>query len=232
MTRYFPHRQCYGLVVFALLAIFFLGGNAGGSQLKEDASLLEGGAHDSPKETGLLGNSDMSEKYNAVSSEGDLNVHIPILDIPGAIPISLSLDYNSGIKIDQSATWVGLGWNLANWSIRRITVHGDDPNSFNQNTPNTREDVNDMYIVNVPGRTLKFINIGTMKWPVYVPLTYSNDSLYSENHIHDALWDYWDHNYFIMTNSDGTRYIFAQALKMESQQGPGAIWNPYDNVWT
>jgi len=47
---------------------------------------------------------------------GDLSYNIPILDI-GGYPINLS--YNSGITMDQEATWVGLGWNLNTGAITR-----------------------------------------------------------------------------------------------------------------
>ncbi len=49
-------------------------------------------------------------------SSGDFNYNIPIMDI-GGYPINLS--YNSGIQMDQQASWVGLGWNLNTGQITR-----------------------------------------------------------------------------------------------------------------
>lgn len=47
---------------------------------------------------------------------GDFSYNIPLFDI-GGYPINLS--YNSGITMDQEATWVGLGWTLNPGSINR-----------------------------------------------------------------------------------------------------------------
>ena len=42
-------------------------------------------------------------------SSGDFNYNIPIMDV-GGYPLNLA--YDSGITMDQEASWVGLGWNL------------------------------------------------------------------------------------------------------------------------
>lgn len=47
---------------------------------------------------------------------GDFSYNIPMFDV-GGYPINLS--YNSGISMDQEATWVGLGWNLNTGAITR-----------------------------------------------------------------------------------------------------------------
>lgn len=47
---------------------------------------------------------------------GDLNYNIPIMDV-GGYPINLA--YNSGVTMDQEASWVGLGWNLNVGQINR-----------------------------------------------------------------------------------------------------------------
>lgn len=49
-------------------------------------------------------------------SSGDFNYNIPIMDV-GGYPLNLS--YDSGITMDQEATWVGLGWNLNIGQINR-----------------------------------------------------------------------------------------------------------------
>jgi hypothetical protein len=49
-------------------------------------------------------------------SSGDFNYNIPIMDV-GGYPINLA--YNSGITMDQEASWVGLGWNLNVGEISR-----------------------------------------------------------------------------------------------------------------
>ncbi len=42
-------------------------------------------------------------------SSGDFTYNIPLLDV-GGYPLNIS--YNSGISMDEEASWVGLGWNL------------------------------------------------------------------------------------------------------------------------
>lgn len=42
-------------------------------------------------------------------SSGNFNYNIPVMDV-GGYPLNLS--YDSGITMDQEASWVGLGWNL------------------------------------------------------------------------------------------------------------------------
>lgn len=58
-----------------------------------------------------IGTSDM---VNLTS--GDFNYNIPIMDV-GGYPLNLA--YNSGVTMDQEASWVGLGWNLNVGEISR-----------------------------------------------------------------------------------------------------------------
>src|SRR5579859_6110682 len=48
-------------------------------------------------------------------STGTAQVNIPIYTVTNdALSIPISLNYNtSGIKVEEAATWVGLGWNLS-----------------------------------------------------------------------------------------------------------------------
>ena len=59
-------------------------------------------------------------------SSGDFNYNIPIMDV-GGYPLNLA--YNSGVTMDQEASWVGLGWNLNVGQINR-QVRGI-PDDFN-----------------------------------------------------------------------------------------------------
>ncbi len=49
-------------------------------------------------------------------STGDFNYNIPLLDV-GGYPINIS--YNSGVSMDEEASWVGLGWNVNPGVINR-----------------------------------------------------------------------------------------------------------------
>ncbi|MFK5982277.1 MAG: hypothetical protein QM499_05125 [Flavobacteriaceae bacterium] len=59
-------------------------------------------------------------------STGDFNYNIPIMDV-GGYPLNLA--YDSGVTMDQEASWVGLGWNLNVGQITR-NVRGL-PDDFN-----------------------------------------------------------------------------------------------------
>ncbi len=73
-------------------------------------------------------------------SSGDFNYNIPIMDI-GGYPLNLA--YNSGITMDQEASWVGLGWNLNVGHISRQVrgipddFKGDLIRYENDSRPNT-----------------------------------------------------------------------------------------------
>ncbi|MEM9337184.1 MAG: hypothetical protein AAGA66_00525 [Bacteroidota bacterium] len=58
-----------------------------------------------------IGTSDM---VNLAS--GDFNYNIPLMDV-GGYPLNLS--YQSGVTMDQEASWVGLGWNVNVGQINR-----------------------------------------------------------------------------------------------------------------
>lgn len=47
---------------------------------------------------------------------GDFSYSIPLLDVGG---YPLAIGYNSGISMDQEASWVGLGWNINPGTITR-----------------------------------------------------------------------------------------------------------------
>ena len=58
-----------------------------------------------------VGTSDMVDPFT-----GDFSYNIPLMDVDG-YPINIA--YNSGVTMDQEATWVGLGWNLNPGVINR-----------------------------------------------------------------------------------------------------------------
>ncbi len=58
-----------------------------------------------------IGVSDMVDPFT-----GDFTYNIPLMDVEG-YPINIA--YNSGVSMDQEATWVGLGWNLSAGAITR-----------------------------------------------------------------------------------------------------------------
>ncbi len=73
-------------------------------------------------------------------SSGDFNYNIPIMDV-GGYPLNLA--YDSGVTMDQEASWVGLGWNLnvgqINRNVRGLPddFNGDKMTYKNNMKPNT-----------------------------------------------------------------------------------------------
>ncbi|MCK6695080.1 MAG: hypothetical protein L6Q97_23655, partial [Thermoanaerobaculia bacterium] len=65
-------------------------------------------------------------------STGDFSYTIPVLNIPGpGGGYNISLTYNAGIKNDEDASWVGLGWSLSAGAItRNINGSPDDVKQF------------------------------------------------------------------------------------------------------
>jgi hypothetical protein len=64
-----------------------------------------------------------SQQFSSVNSDnmvdlfsGDMSYSIPLLDVGG---YPLAIGYNSGITMDQEASWTGLGWNINPGSITR-----------------------------------------------------------------------------------------------------------------
>jgi len=58
-----------------------------------------------------IGTSDMVDL-----SSGDMSYNIPLMDV-GGYPLNIA--YSSGVGMDEEASWVGLGWNLAIGQINR-----------------------------------------------------------------------------------------------------------------
>lgn len=58
-----------------------------------------------------VGTSDMVDL-----SSGDMTYNIPLMDV-GGYPLNIA--YNSGVGMDDEASWVGLGWNLSVGQINR-----------------------------------------------------------------------------------------------------------------
>jgi hypothetical protein len=61
---------------------------------------------------------------------GDFTYNIPVLDVPGPDRnFSLPLTYRAGIKLEQEASWVGLGWSMNAGAIARsLNGYPDDAN--------------------------------------------------------------------------------------------------------
>lgn len=72
---------------------------------------------------------------------GDFTYNIPLMDVEG-YPINIA--YNSGVTMEQEASWVGLGWNLNVGTINR-SVRGL-PDDFKGDLVSTETSMKDMII--------------------------------------------------------------------------------------
>ncbi|GAB3843759.1 hypothetical protein GCM10028822_00280 [Hymenobacter terrigena] len=63
-------------------------------------------------------------------STGDLTYNVPVLEVPGPeTTFSLPLTYRAGIRPEQEASWVGLGWGMNPGAIvRNVNGYPDDAN--------------------------------------------------------------------------------------------------------
>ncbi len=67
---------------------------------------------------------DYSDQSGSVDlSTGDMGLSLPVVSIPGidgGLSYDVNLNYAAGISVDQSPSWVGLGWNLGVPTITRV----------------------------------------------------------------------------------------------------------------
>jgi len=89
-----------------------------------------------------IGTSDMVDL-----TSGDFNYNIPIMDV-GGYPLNLA--YDSGVTMDQEASWVGLGWNLNVGQINR-QVRGI-PDDFKGDLMETENNIRDNVTVGVDAK--------------------------------------------------------------------------------
>ncbi len=74
-------------------------------------ALTSGPAQPESQSFQAAGISDMVDLFS-----GDFKYNIPLLDVDG---YPINLNYQSGVGMDDEASWVGLGWNLNVGSINR-----------------------------------------------------------------------------------------------------------------
>jgi len=87
---------------------------------------------------------------------GDIGVNVPLLTVPGrnGFDLPVSLSYSSGIRVDDEASWVGLGWNLGVGAITRAVVNFPDDSQnglFGPNNPSKDRNDQDLYSMSFPG---------------------------------------------------------------------------------
>lgn len=80
-------------------------------------------------------------------STGMANINIPFFNYSlGEINVGISLDYaTSGIKVDQVASWVGMGWNLNVGGVITRTVRGNADELYTQKYNNSFLGIQSLY---------------------------------------------------------------------------------------
>ena len=92
-------------------------------------------------------------------STGDFTYNIPLIHVPGPEGgFSMPLSYHAGIKLNQEASWVGLGWNINPGAITRsISNYPDDYDgttnyySLNHDNGGVKEElIINLYLIGIP----------------------------------------------------------------------------------
>lgn len=107
MTKFFLKNRVRRSISFTLLILFI-------SEIvfpTASMALTNGPSQPEVQSFEPISTSDMVDVFT-----GDFKYNIPLLDV-GGYPINMN--YNSGVSMDQEASWVGLGWNLNVGTINR-----------------------------------------------------------------------------------------------------------------
>ena len=83
---------------------------------------------------------------------GDFTYNVPVLDVPGPErSFSLPLTYRAGIRLEQEASWVGLGWSLNAGAIAR-SMNGYPDDADGETMRSTyKQDITRGWTGGVPG---------------------------------------------------------------------------------
>lgn len=154
---------------------------------------------------------------------GDLSYQIPLLTIPGTgnLNYDINLQYvmGNGVPASEAGSWVGLGWNLNMYQITCSPVSRHAPIGGSDYSGTYLEGANDMFYLKFPGGATpvyKFSNTWMpIKWSAlkikaigWGTKSWSIDSTNCQ---------FQDYSGFVVTDLDGTKYVFLENLKMTSR---------------
>jgi len=154
---------------------------------------------------------------------GDLGLSIPIFTLPGrsGLDLPISLSYSSGIKVDQEASWVGLGWSLGPGMISRsVNFEADDDPTYGY-LRDGRYDI-----------ILKRGDVGNTQDTYFVSFGAGGGRIILEDNAngkaHLESWKPWQIVYSLepsggidswtIVTEDGTKYFFDLALETQNTQ--------------
>jgi hypothetical protein len=184
--------------------------------------------------------SEMAELFKYNNMPVSLMTGVPQISYPlyeintGKIKLPISLSYHaSGIKVSQKATWVGLGWSLMPGGAIGRTIRGSDDEdevygwshhfsnidtiptilnyetmrNWQQGTPDPQPDFFDY---NFTGKNGRFMYSRISKSFVTIP--------YQPVKVSKP-----DHNSYLITDDDGTRYFFEYPILSITDNADQAI---------
>ena len=209
-------KKIYCLLFILLLFSF------SSSLFSQPTSTLVGGVVMPAPNAGSLG------KYGDIPVSlytGTPNISIPIYTVvDGSLNLPISLDYHSsGIRVAETASWVGIGWSLqAGGIITRVTQGTDDdklPGGYYHHGANDLnigdgfsvgvyndgqfDSESDIYSFNVTGYSGKFI-FDSNKKAHFIP----KQDLKLETNLDGGMAGNFDQ--FTLITPDGTRYSFGK----------------------
>ncbi len=168
----------------------------------------------------------------SVGYTGDMSFEIPLMTVPGrgGLDFNLIASYKAGIRADQEASIIGLGWHLETGEIiRNIRLYHDL--LFGLRTGTELGDIPDAFSMSTPFGSMRFSNFQAdtgstfSQWfkPFSDPLFYSDNWAPWKIEIFHHKYDPNNsNNYsyvvdgFRIVDEDGTQYIFRKPLYRES----------------
>jgi hypothetical protein len=114
---------------------------------------------------------------------GDFSYNLPLMEVEG-YPINIA--YNSGISMEQEATWVGLGWNLNVGAINR-SVRGL-PDDFKGDLVTTKMNMKPMQIRKFAlGASTEIFGLGPLSNMTFIHNNYKGFGISSSNSLSTSL---------------------------------------------
>ena len=145
---------------------------------------------------------------------GDFTYNIPLMDVEG-YPINIA--YNSGVSMEQEASWVGLGWNLNVGTINR-SVRGL-PDDYKGDAVTTETSMKPMSIIKVGGSVaVEVFGLGGSTGITFIHNNYKGFGLALDNSIGASLGPVSANVGASINSLDGTSVNSSLRVSLESKQ--------------
>ena len=139
---------------------------------------------------------------------GDLDFPIPLMTVPGRAGLNydITLQYvmGNGVPASESSSSIGLGWNLNQYEVTCSPAYGQEPDQIGINSKDT-------YYLIYPGGSTPIVEFDDgwypLKWKKLKIKAIEGDRPDPNS---------YDYKMFIVYDTDGTKYIYAEKLMQES----------------